>query len=684
MRNFFYPKSVAIFGVSDSPTNLGRIIVENLDRFSFPGQVYPIGVSGGFIGKKQIFRSLEEVDDTPELAVLLIPAKYVPGTLESCGKKGVGSIVLESSGFSELSDESKVAEEEILAIARRYGIRFVGPNCFGIVNMDNGLILPFFELQPNLVQKGGTSLISQSGGVLFDISMLSSHEKIGFNKLISVGNKLMTDENDCLEYLITDDNTKVICLYLESFSNGRRFMSLASSTDKPIILLKANRSEAGRQIAKFHTAALTGDDAVADAAMRQVGVHRVRSLREMVDLIKVFRQPPMPGTRLAIISRSGGHGVLAADAVERYGLKLSKFSDEFFDFVKTGKVNVIRTTNPLDVGDIYDAQFFKEVVRRAYDESDVDGVMFANTFNAEEDAESMLELVQYTRDARPASTKPIIFCMPSSRYKWMHMQNTPDYPIFGDVDDAILALARSYRHSRHVAAMERTNLRWRDTPRKESGAVTKRSLMEPRAIFDLFRAYDIPVADYAVAKDTAGVLAAAEQIGYPVALKIASPEVLHKTEQGGVKLGLADPESLTDALSAMKADAHIVQKMSAPGHEAIIGAKLDAEFGHLVLFGLGGIFAELFRDTAIRVTPIDKKTAMAMIDEIRGAAMFKGFRGRPPADIEALAQVLMNVSRLLVEHPEITFIDINPIIVFNENQGCIVVDAKAEHETAKP
>ncbi|MCX7965334.1 MAG: CoA-binding protein, partial [Syntrophorhabdaceae bacterium] len=353
MHTFFYPKSILVFGVSESPKNLGKVIIENLHNFNFKGEFYAVGPSGGYIKKKKIYTSIDEIDGACELAIILVPAIQVPSILEDCGKKGIKHVIIESGGFSEFSEDREELEKRIKNIASTYNIKVIGPNCFGVINLEKGVVLPFFILSPDYMKSGKVSIISQSGGVFYDTCMISSCENIGLCKVISIGNKLLVDENRCLEYLINDKDTEVIGLYLEHFSDGRSFMNIAASTEKPIVLLKANRTKSSREIAKFHTSAIAGDDEVASAAMTQVGVIVVGSFQDFIDAIKALTLMPMKGKKIGVISRSGGHSVLAADAVEKYGFELATYSHDFFSHIKEKKLNAITATNTLDIGDVY-------------------------------------------------------------------------------------------------------------------------------------------------------------------------------------------------------------------------------------------------------------------------------------------------------------------------------------------
>ena len=678
MRQFFYPKSVAVFGVSDRASNLARRIVENLARFGFKGTTYALGKSAGVIEGRPVLTDMDSLPEVPDLAVLLIPAAQVPDTLEQCGRKGIRRVIIESGGFSELDDDNGALESRIIETAAAWGIKFIGPNCFGVMNMENGLVLPFFVLEPGYMKRGPISLISQSGGLFYDTCMLCSSENIGLSKLVSVGNKLALNENDFLQYLSLDPDTEVIGVYLESFTDGRGFMDLACSAGKPIILLKANRGKGSGEIARFHTTALAGDDEVADAAMTQAGVQRVNNFREMIDCFKIFSLPPVRGRRLVLVTRSGGHGVLSADAVERHGFTLAELPEEVLQAMRQKKANVIRATNPLDVGDVYDMDSYPDILRMMLREENVDAVVFIVTYSSESDGAQIERFIKEAGQMMALYGKPVVLCAVSNRERWFAMKTAGEIPTFTDVDDALRALARSF--SFYSRQKERKGAYCRAEATEPKGIVSgPPTMMEAFQTFTLLRDYDVPVAPFRVARSASAAADAASSLGYPVALKVASPAILHKTEKGAVALDLKDSSELRSALGRMIGESYLVQKMAGPGIEVIMGGKRDREFGPVVLFGLGGIFVEVMKDALTRIAPIDRMAAEEMIDGIRGASLLQGFRGRPAADRESLTHILMNVSRLLSEHPEIRSIDINPVIVGENGRGCTVVDAKIEY-----
>jgi acyl-CoA synthetase (NDP forming) len=685
MERFFNPGSIAVFGVSPRISNLGRIIIENLDRFGFAGKVYPFGPRPGRLGERRICTVVDEIEETPDLAVLLIPARQIPGSLDSCGRKGISNVIVQSGGFSELSGTKRILEKEIVAIASRYNIKMIGPNCFGVISMEHGLVLPFFNLNPEYMKAGGVSFISQSGGLVYDTCMLASCENLGLNKLVSVGNKLLIDENDVLEYMMADSGSGVIGLYLEHFSDGRRLANLALRTEKPIVLLKGNRSPEGSEIARFHTAALAGDDLVAEAALRRAGIHRVQNFHQMIEYFKIFSLPPLKGPGLAVISRSGGHGVLAADAVHRHGCELARLSTRFFRHVEGHKKKVIRATNPLDVGDAYNLEAYSDILDMALKERNADGIVFVVTYSSESDGARIEDFIRHASAAASRHGKPVALCMVSNRDQWFSMKGAADFPVFADVDHAIEALAASFRHYRNHAGRGKTERPRLSRPGKRSTEPGVSSRILPvEETYALLKARGLPVVDYAVVGDAAEGLHAAQAIGYSVALKVASPVLLHKTEAKGVQLGIPNARSLRRAFHDMTADAWLVQKMYPPGREVIIGGRRDREFGPVLLFGLGGVLVEVMRDAAISLCPVDEEEAEVMLREIRGSSILKGVRGEPPSHREALKKVLVLVSLLMAEHEEIVNLDLNPVIVLEEGRGCAIVDARIEVSATTP
>jgi acetate---CoA ligase (ADP-forming) len=680
METMFFPHSVAIIGVSDSPSNVARGILENLDRFGFKETIYLVGSKTGSLLGRDVLADISLIPEVPDVAVILIPARGLPKTLEACGKKGINRIVIESGGFSEFGEDRESLEKEILKIAVQWNMKIIGPNCVGIMNIENGLTMPFYSLYPHEAKKGPVSIITQSGGLFHDIMMLCHMANLGVNKLASIGNKLVLNENDLLEYLIRDPATGMIGLYLEDIRDGRRLMDLARGTDKPVVLLKSNRTLESGEIARFHTSALAGDDRIVDEAMKQAGVHRVENLKEMTDVFKAFSLKLLKGQRLAVVTRSGGHAVLSADSVYRHGFRLASFSEEFFSMLsEKTRTGVIRRTNPVDLGDVFDFNIHLEIAERALREDGVDGVVVVHSYALGADREPTMRFITSITELSKAHEKPIIFCMSGHKEDWFSMRETTDLPVFVHFDEALVALRRSYTHFRNRAGVPWDHSQIAKYAVK--GVITSRltpGIMPVNGAFDLIKRYGLAVADYRIVKDIEEGLKVTHSIGYPLTLKTASPDVLHKTEHGSVILDIENKEMLVKAFQGIESGPYLVQKMAPSGCEMIIGGRNDPEFGPVVLCGSGGIFVEVYNDVAVRIAPIDEEMARAMISELKGAVILKGFRGRQPYDVEGLVRAIVNISRLLTEHPEIKSLDINPFILFGEGQGGVAVDARIE------
>lgn len=691
MREFFYPNSVAVIGVSEKPDNLGRNIVANLIEYGYSGIVYAVGPRGGVIETRRIYRSVAEIPDPVDLAVVLTPAKTVPGVMEECGQKGIRWVVIETAGFREFTEEGRQLEEQICQVAKRYGIRFSGPNCIGIINMANGFCVPFPRLK-KLVKTGDVSVITQSGGVGMSALNLMANEGLGLAKFVSVGNMLDTSAEDMLEYLLTDEETAIIFLYLESIHQGRRLMEIARRSTKPILAFKSNIGRLGQNIALSHTASLASDDKLVDAAFHQAGILRVRDATSLASGLKILRLPPVRGKHLAIISRSGGHAVMAADACELSGFELAHFPDSFLRAVeKHFRASVIRLTNPLDLGDLFDLEVYAQIVEQTLQLEGVDGVVFLHTSlsEAENLASRLLldRIIALTRQYH----KPVAYYLSTSAQEVSYLKQNYNYPIFTQVVETVRALEMS-----RDSSLQAQFLQQRGEPPTlpvqravveatlQAARQAERDLLLPEAL-SVLEAYGIPVVPSLVAQDAGQAAAAAAQLGFPVALKVIASQISHKTDAGGVRLGLKDAGEVRSAVEQMlerlrhaypdaAIDGILVQPMAASGHELILGGRQDPQFGPLVLLGLGGIFVEIIEEAVLRVAPITPAEAYEMLESLRGGRILKGARGQPPADLDALVEALLRLSQLLCDFSQIKEIDINPLCAYP--QGCLALDAR--------
>jgi acyl-CoA synthetase (NDP forming) len=682
----FYPKSVVVIGVSENPKNLARNIVQNLLEFQFGGEIYLVGNREGILCGRKIHTSLDNLPDEIGVAVILTPAPTVPDLLESCGRKKIPWAIIESGGFSEYSKEGKKLERRVHQVAKTWGIRLCGPNGIGVVNVENGFVVPFVSMKKGAVRKGKVSILAQSGGVSFTYFNLLASANVGIAKIVSMGNKLDLDEIDYLRYLIRDPQTEIIGLYLESLTKGKDLMDLARSTSKPIILHKANTAEGSRQIARLHTAALANDDRVVDAASTQAGLIRSKDFRSFINTVKIFSLPPMKGRNLVVLSRSGGIAIVAADSAERYRFRLYPLTKQFQDRVHSYfRAKVIQPTNPIDLGDLFDFDLYTKILDQVLRIKAVDGVLFQHGATGEE-KEPSRSLISAVKELSFRYHKPVAFCYITEEEELALIKRTIDYPIFMEPEDALSVLAVSMNHYRKQRrsgekAPHYQGNRERVKHLLQKARNQKRDLLLPEA-FDVLTAYGIPVATYRVAYRKDDLKKAVKNVGCPLALKVVSPEISHKSDVGGVILNVQDLPGAEAGFGKIRklcsgmSPGLLVQKMIPSGKEVILGAKRDPSFGPVVLFGLGGIYAEILRESSLRVAPITRSEAKEMILETKASRILSGLRGEPPLDISALTDSLLRLSQLMIDFPEIEGIDINPIKVLEK--GAVALDARIQ------
>jgi acetyltransferase len=689
MQRIFYPQSIVVIGVSERPDNLARNIIANLHAFGYLGKLYAVGrhASRGQVNGIPIVTSLDQVPDGLDLAVILTPAATVPDLMEACGCKGIHRVVIESGGFSEFSPAGHRLEKRLVEVARRWNIRFVGPNCISVINLETGLCLPFAPLSPRTTQLGPASVIAQSGGVSITYVDRLCTAGVGVNKAISIGNKTDLDESDYLAYLLQDPGTEIICLYLESIGNGRKLMDLARASTKPIIVHKANRGQASQRVALSHTAALADDDQIVSAAFRQAGILRAESFQDTIAAAQGLALPPVRGNDLVVISRSGGHAVIAADAAERYGFRLAPLPQQFTESVRAHfRADVIALTNPLDLGVIFDFDLYARIVQECLEALAPDAILLINTYSSTE-AEGAHRLARRVDEIVRKSGRPIAFCVYSQGDETQMLRQEISLPVFAEIEEALRGLAASRQWNQWRTSQHKSTTNWASVPPPEAVRLrAKPGVLTAEQTLALCQAYGIPVAPWEVAASPEKAARAADRLGYPVALKVLAAEVVHKSDVGGVALELADAASVRQEAEAMlarvtermpeaKPVALMVQRIVSGGVEVILGGKWDHSFGPVVMFGLGGTYVEAFDDVAFRVAPLSRADAEEMIGQVRGKRLLEGLRGKLPVDRLALIQALHSLSRLLVENPCITEVDVNPLCVLEK--GVVAVDARA-------
>jgi acetyltransferase len=683
-HNFFYPKNIVVIGVSPEQTNMGKNIVLNLLTFGYQGEILSVGLREGVLFGQRIHKSLDEIDADIHLATILTPAKTIPGILEQCGRKGIKWVVIESSGFSELGEEGKALENALIQVAKKYGIRIIGPNGIGVTNLENGVVLPFLPLRKEILL-GPVSILAQSGGVGLSYLGFLAEENMGINKFVSLGNKLDVDENDLLEYLISDEGTRIILLYLEGFTDGRRFIEIASKSKKPILVHKSNRFKASSSIAYSHTAALFADDTLVDHALEQAGCVRVNTMDDAMDYMKILTLPPLKGNRLAVVSRSGGHAVIAADACAHYGFQLLPFPEDFLKKVESRlRAHVIRLQNPLDLGDLFDLGFYEYIVEEMLKREDVDGVLLGHGYRRGGfEQEPSRNLVQKVEDLVERYQKPVALFVFTEAVEMGYLRTHSNIPIFAAPENAMTAFHLSHKWaSRRPISLEAQAIPGIDIKKAEAildNATGQETLLLKDSI-DLLKIYGFAVPDYRLASTLDEAFEARQSLGGPVAMKINRPHISHKSDLGAVRINLSSEEQIRAAFHDLQTLAGgdpmevLIQSMVDKGREVILGGKQDGVFGPVILFGLGGIFVETMEDVVWRVAPISSDEAHHMINQIKGRKILSGFRGEASYDTNTLEDLLVTLSQMLVDFPVIQEIDINPVMVFSD--GAQAVDVR--------
>ncbi|MCF8031516.1 MAG: acetate--CoA ligase family protein [Desulfarculaceae bacterium] len=680
MKQFFYPGSVVILGVSPRPGNMGRNILKNLQNMGYAGEIYLVNPKGGELDGLPMHPSVADLPAAPELAVILTPASTVPGLMEDLGAKGCKRVVIESGGFSELESDRGGLEQRIVAAADKYGMRFIGPNCIGVICTDSKVSVPF-PLLNRLILPGGLSIMAQSGGIGLTYLHASAEAKVGIAKFCSMGNKLNVNERDLLGYLIEDPQTTAILLYLESIVDGRALYDLIRSTNKPVVVHKSNIGELSHAIASSHTAALANDDAIVDAALKQAGAIRVNTVHECLQVVKGLSLPRPKGRRLAIISRSGGHAVVAADAAYRHNMELPPFPPQYLTPIQEAtRASVIKLQNPLDLGDLFKFEIYVDILKGALELEDVDGVVMLHGYRGPE-AEPSRKFVAKAGELCREAGKPLALALLVDPEEMLVASELSTIPLFTFAEEAIAALSASEAAGKVGPAGEVSCAGGYDIKmcKQLVGSAGPDGWLELPESLHLLNAAGIPVAPFVAALDPDDAVHAASTLGYPVVLKaVGGDDLLHKTESGGVALGLADEDQLREAAEKMTAKLKpsrlLVMNHIAGGQELILGVKRDPGFGPVVLLGLGGTAAEALGDVSLRLAPVDDQEAGQMMDQLKGARLLKGFRGKPPVNRPALLEAVMRLSILAHDIPAIAELDINPLLA--GPGGVLAVDAR--------
>jgi len=705
LNAIFSPESVAIIGASNTPGKVGHDIFANILRGGYTGTLYPVNPKARSILSVKAYPSISDIPDPVDLAIIILPPKASLAAVEESMRKGIKGVVIVSAGFREVGDEGLEIENNIVSICRNAGVRLVGPNCLGVINPIPSISLNA-SFSARMPAAGNISFISQSGALCTAVLDFAADRDIGFSKFISIGNKADVDELDLLQYLHEDVETAVIMLYLEELRKGPEFIRIVKEITSgvrstPVLVIKSGRTSAGARAAASHTGALAGTEAVYDAIFKQAGILRVDSIDELFDFANAFsykqesalgkmvRKLPT-GNRVAIVTNAGGPGILATDMTVSSDLELAVFQKETMAELASYLPLAANTHNPVDIIGDASQDRYENALRTVIKDEGVDGALVILTPQSMTNALATAEAI--VRVAR-GSRKPILCCFMgiidvSAGVKYLQVHG---YPVYRFPENAAKAFGVLYKyakwlHREHLAQFDLSH------DRDRAARVIAQYLAEGKThlgeldCIELLTCYGFPVLSSQLAKSDVEAAEMAEAITFPVVMKIVSPQILHKTDANGVVLGIKNKEDVKtafhDIIEGAKKfnpdaliDGVLVEKMAQRGGEVILGMSRSS-FGPLLMFGLGGIFVEVFQDVVFRLGAIGRNEARRMIREIKGFKLLDGFRGRPKSDIEALERAVVSLSNMAANHREIKEMDINPLLVHPEGEGITVADCR--------
>lgn len=692
MDCLFRPSSVAVVGASRTPGKVGYELLKNLIDGGFEGPIYPVNPSADDVLGLTCYDELDEIDPLPGLVVIAVPARFVPDVVEKCAELRIEAAVIVSAGFKEVGEEGAALEQRLVQTAEHHDLRLLGPNCLGLMVPSSKLNASFAAKLP---ADGHIAYISQSGALLTAILDVGAANRVGFSHLVSIGNKADVDELDLIRALGRDERVKVIAGYLESINDGNAFVREADqiSRRKPILLIKSGATEAGAAAASSHTGSMVGSEQVYESAFDRAGVIRCESVRQQFDLAQAFASQPLPpGDRVAVVTNAGGAGIMAADAIERNGLTFAKLQPETEAVLSEALPPAANVHNPIDVlGDAL-ADRYRKATELALADTNVDAVLVLLTPQAMtqsvETAEALVEVCRQTPG------KPVFTAFMGAEHvaEANQVLRLGELPVYDGPHTAVTALKAMVDHARWRNRPERV-VKLFPVNRHRTELIIDRHLrrgireigeMEAKEILEAY-GFTTPKGGTATTADQAVGLA--DQLGYPVVMKVWSPDISHKSDVGGVRVGLKNARDVADAFDLMmyripaKAPGAdilgvMVQQQCMTGMEVILGMKRDPRFGPLMMFGMGGIFVEVLKDVSFYLAPLTNDEARQMLQATRTYKMLTGARGREGVDLDALAEALQRLSQLVTEFPQIQEMDINPFMIGPAGTTPIAVDAR--------
>jgi 4-hydroxybutyryl-CoA synthetase (ADP-forming) len=691
--NFLAPRSIAVIGASEKP-GVGKAIFSNIMN-GYKGKIYPITPSNPTVFGLKAYKSVLDIKEEIDLAVVATPNKIVPAVMEEVGKKKIRGAIIVSAGFKETDEHGARLEREIASIGKKYGIRIIGPNCLGIMSLSqhNMMNATFLKITPDY---GSIALVSQSGAICAATVEDAMAQGIGFSKVISMGNKVDMDENDILELLSEDPETKVIVMYLEDIHDGRRFMEISKkitvNSKKPIIVLKAGRTPEGAKAAMSHTGALMGSDEIYDSLFTQSGVIRVDTMQDLFDLSTAFSKQPVPSANggVVIVSNAGGPAIISTDACSKYGLKMADISSSMEAIAKVIPSHG-SARNPVDIVGDADFNRFEKVLIEVLSNQNVGSVVTMCTPSATLDYDELARTIVKTSKGTGKTMLAALMGLAEGTEN-KKILSEGGIPHFMYAEPAIKTLNAMYSYRNWVVSPRGVSRQFKVDKEKVKSILDKitqegrKNVLEEEG-YGVLTSYGFSTPKSILGTTEEECAKAANQIGYPVVMKIASPDIIHKSDAGGVKVGIKSEKELRlafkeimNSAKAYKAEARIkgvlVQEMITSAKEIILGAKQDQLFGPLVMVGLGGIYVEVLKDVVFRLAPIDEEEAEKMVDSIKAIKLLKGIRGEAPSDLAAVVDSLQRLSQLITDFPEIEEFDINPLLVLESGKGVRVADVR--------
>ncbi len=696
LETFFSPQSVAIVGASAKQGKVGYEILTSMLKAGYPGKIFPVNNKAQQIEGLGCFPDLASMGEVPELVIIVVPAGVVPDIMQQCVNVGAKNVIIITAGFKEVGQEGAQLEKRIIQIARQGGVRVIGPNCLGLIVPKNKLNASFGGELPI---DGATGYLSQSGALMAAILDMANAGGIGFSKLISIGNKADVDELDIIKAFGDDEDTKVIAGYLESITDGNLFVREAEhiSQSKPILLIKSGGTEAGAKAASSHTGSLAGGETAYEAVFDRAGIIRCNSIKQQFEYSQAFENQPLPkGSRVAVITNAGGPGIMAADEIERQGMKFAKLSDKTINTLAGKLPAAANLYNPVDVlGDAL-ADRYEFALNVVLDDANVDMVLVLLTPQAmtqcTESAQAVVKVASQKKD------KPVLACFLGAKKvdQARKILRQGGIPTYDSPESSVRTMKVMADYVRWKSRPKRVVKLFPVNRRKVENIIERHLRQGIRQVSemdskDILEAYGFVTPKGSVATTAEQAASIANQLGYPVVLKICSPDILHKSDVGGVRVALRNATEVMDAFDLMmfripknKPEAKIlgllVQQMCTVGREVILGMNRDKRFGPLMMFGMGGTMVEVLKDVSFYLAPLTADEAKEMLVSTRTYRMLEGVRGQQGVDIDALAEGLQRLSQLVTEFPQIKEMDINPYIVGPEGTTPVAVDARMSVE----